>query len=62
MERMSPVDKRKALEIVDLLIKTGLPFFPMPLLESETKGMMLKEFARRMEIITLKAEEDERNE
>ena len=41
MERCSPQDMRKNMEIVDLLKKSGIDFVPVPAIDAEHKKSLI---------------------
>ncbi|MBD8531510.1 DUF1382 family protein [Massilia sp. CFBP 13647] len=54
MERASPAQLRKALEIADTYKKTGLGFVPMPVANSaEFEALAAQSLARLAELIEL---------
>ena len=49
MNRASPVETRKALEVANIYAKAGIPFIPMPVLSEEQRQEAILEAARRIE-------------
>lgn len=57
MQRASPVELRKALEVVETLKKAGVLFVPMPVLNKEDHERLIADFKVRLESIEVGCEE-----
>lgn len=57
MNRASPADLRKAMEIAQLLLRAGIDFVPVPVLDQEQKDAAVADLNRRLEILNKKGTE-----
>ncbi len=48
MERETPVDTRKSLEIVDVLKKAGIGFIPIPVIDEDDRRALIVELQERL--------------
>ena len=46
-----PVELRKALEVVHMLKKAGIPFVPIPFLNEEDRNELLNDMCRRLTLL-----------
>lgn len=60
MQKASPVDMRKALEVVDVYRKAGMLFVAMPVLDAADHESLKLQSQHRLEQIIDEAEQDER--
>lgn len=51
MDRASPAELRKAMEVAQLLVKSGVDFVPMPVLNQADKEALVADAARRIDAI-----------
>lgn len=56
IQRASPADLRKALEIANTLAKAGLLFIPMPVLSAEDASGLQRQAFERLDKLTQAAE------
>lgn len=56
MNRASPIDLRKALEMVNVMVKAGILFVPMPALSDADHANLVAQAADRLEQIAEEAE------
>jgi hypothetical protein len=56
MNRASPIDLRKALEMVNAMVKAGILFVPMPVLSEADHANLVAKAADRLEQIAEEAE------
>lgn len=59
MNKASPVDLRKSLEMAKMLAQIGIRFVPIPVETEEEFHQLTGELNRRLEIFAQKAERDE---
>ena len=59
IERASPSDLRKALEVAQLLAKNGIDFVPVPVADSESKAHLVEISAVALAAMGAKAEPQE---
>lgn len=59
MNKASPVDLRKSLEMAKMLAQIGIRFVPIPAETEEDFQQLSGELNRRLEIFAQKAERDE---
>lgn len=59
MNKASPVDLRKSLEMAKMLAQIGIRFVPIPAATEEELQQLSGELNRRLEIFAQKAERDE---
>lgn len=48
MNRANPADLRKALECAQLLIKSGIDFVPVPVLNTQDKEALISDVEQRL--------------
>jgi hypothetical protein len=51
MNKTSPVEMRKYLELVDAFKQAGIGFIPIPILNTDDKGELLADMSRRLSVI-----------
>jgi len=51
MNKATPIEMRKALQVVDALKKAGVLFVPVPILDSNDKDLLLGILEKRLDII-----------
>ena len=51
MNRARPADLRKALEITNALMKAGIDFVPIPVIDQDDKNELAMDLQRRLEQI-----------
>ena len=51
MNRAHPTDLRKALEIANALMKAGIDFVPIPVIDQDDKNELAMDLQRRLEQI-----------
>lgn len=51
MERAGAAELRKALEFAQLLVKSGIDFVPMPILNQADKEALVADAARRIDAL-----------
>lgn len=56
MEKASPVEMRKALEVVEELKRNMVLFVPVPVLSDEDKHQLYEDVQRRLDVILDEAE------
>ena len=56
MNRASPVDLRKALEIAHTLVKAGIDFVPVPVLSPKDKAILVRDVQMRLNQIENESE------
>ena len=49
MERATPAQSRRSLEIATELAKAGIAFVPVPVLDQDDRGKMLQLLSERLE-------------
>ena len=59
MNRASPVDLRKSLEIANHLARIGIRFVPIPVASEEDFQTLSAELSRRLEQMAVEAEKHE---
>lgn len=59
MNRASPVDLRKSLEIASHLANIGIRFVPIPVVTEEEFQTLAAELSRRLEQMAVEAEKNE---
>lgn len=59
MNRASPVDLRKSLEIANHLARIGIRFVPIPVATEEDFQALSAELSRRLEKMAVEAEKNE---
>ena len=59
MNRASPVDLRKSLEITNHLAHIGIRFVPIPVATEEEFQVLAAELSRRLEQMAVEAEKNE---
>lgn len=59
MNRASPVDLRKSLEIANHLARIGIRFVPIPIATEEEFQTLAAELSRRLEQMAVEAEKNE---
>ncbi|MER1454248.1 MULTISPECIES: DUF1382 family protein [Enterobacteriaceae] len=59
MNRASPVDLRKSLEIANHLARIGIRFVPIPVASEEDFQTLAAELSRRLEQMAVEAEKNE---
>lgn len=59
IERANPADLRKCLEAADTMIKAGLQFVPMPVLDAEDRRKLIDQMQARLATLIEEAERDE---
>lgn len=59
MNRASPIDLRKALEMVNAMVKAGILFVPMPALSDADHANLVAQVADRLEQIAQEVEANE---
>jgi hypothetical protein len=59
MNRASPVDLRKAMDVTLVIFKAGVLFVPMPVLDGADHTQLVTQLNDRLERIALKSEEAE---
>ncbi|MCW9448289.1 DUF1382 family protein [Klebsiella michiganensis] len=59
MNRASPVDLRKSLEIANRLALIGVRFVPIPAISDEEYQSLLAVFSRKLDQIAVEAEKHE---
>ncbi|HDR2753874.1 TPA: DUF1382 family protein [Enterobacter asburiae] len=59
MNRASPVDLRKSLEIANRLARIGIRFVPIPVATEEDFQALSAELSRRLEQMAVEAEKNE---
>lgn len=59
MNRASPVDLRKSLEIANHLAQIGVHFVPIPVATEEEFQTLAAELSRRLEQMAVEAEKNE---
>ncbi|EMM8462462.1 DUF1382 family protein [Citrobacter freundii] len=59
MNRVSPVDLRKSLEIANHLAQIGIRFVPIPVATEEEFQTLAAELSRRLEQMAVEAEKNE---
>lgn len=59
MNRASPVDLRKSLEIANRLALIGVRFVPIPVATEEEFQVLSAELSRKLELIAVEAEKSE---
>ncbi|CZX05121.1 TPA: DUF1382 family protein [Enterobacter hormaechei subsp. xiangfangensis] len=59
MNRASPVDLRKSLEIANHLAQIGIRFVPIPVATEEEFQTLADELSRRLEQMAVEAEKNE---
>lgn len=59
MNRASPVDLRKSLEIANHLARIGIRFVPIPVATEEEFQTLSAELSRRLEQMAIEAEKNE---
>lgn len=59
MNRASPVDLRKSLEIANHLARIGIRFVPIPVASEEDFQKLAAELSRRLEQMAVEAEKNE---
>lgn len=59
MNRASPVDLRKSLEMAKVLAQIGIRFVPIPVETEEEFQQLSGELSRRLEVFAQKAERGE---
>lgn len=62
MNRASPVDLRKCLEIANRLALIGVRFVPIPVVSDEEFQALLSYFSMRLDQIAVEAEKNEGGE
>lgn len=62
MNRASPVDLRKCLEIANRLALIGVRFVPIPVVSDEEFQALLSDFSMRLDQIAVEAEKNEGGE
>lgn len=56
MERASPVELRKAIDMANALIEAGLAFVPVPVLDDADRESLVAQAMARMGILASEAE------
>ena len=56
MERASPVELRKAVDMANALVKVGLSFVPMPVLDDADREALVAQAMARMDTLASIAE------
>lgn len=59
MNRASPVDLRKSLDIANHLAQIGIRFVPIPVATEEEFQVLAAELSRRLEQMAVEAEKNE---
>ena len=59
MNRASPVDLRRALEMAHSLAKAGVVFVPVPVLSNEDKAILVRDAYMRITQIEKETEKEE---
>ncbi|HDT3081135.1 TPA: DUF1382 family protein [Klebsiella aerogenes] len=59
MNRASPVDLRKSIEIANHLARIGIRFVPIPVATDEEFQALAAELSRKLEQMAVEAEKDE---
>lgn len=59
MNRASPVDLRKSIEIANYLARIGIRFVPIPVATDEEFQALAAELSRKLEQMAVEAEKDE---
>lgn len=59
MNKASPVDLRKSLEIANHLAQIGIRFVPIPVATEEEFQTLAAELSRRLELMAVEAEKNE---
>ena len=59
MNKASPVDLRKSLEIANHLARIGIRFMPIPVATEEEFQTLADELSRRLEQMAVEAEKNE---
>ena len=62
MNRASPVDLRKSLDIANHLARIGIRFVPIPVATEEEFQTLAAELSRRLEQMAVEAEKNEGGE
>lgn len=62
MNRASPVDLRKSIEIANHLANIGIRFVPIPMATEKEFQTLAAELSRRLEKMAVKAEKNEGGE
>lgn len=57
MNKASPLDLRKAIEVANIYVKAGILFVPMPVLSEEDHAARVKEADARLDLLMIGAEE-----
>ncbi len=52
MNKCSPVEMRKALDLVDVFIKTGIRFVPMPVFDDEDHVKTVSTMQEKLSVFT----------
>lgn len=56
MERASPVELRKAIDMANALVEAGLSFVPVPVLDDADREALVAQAMARMDILASEAE------
>lgn len=56
MEKCSPVEMRKNMEVAELFQRTGIDFVPMPVINSEHKQELIKQMKSLFNAIIAESE------
>lgn len=59
MNRASPADLRKALEVVDVSRKAGILFVPIPVMSAEDHSSLIAQVDSRLEQLAQQQERDQ---
>lgn len=59
MNRASPADLRKALDVVDVYLKAGLLFVPMPVMDADDHRALIGQAESRLEQLAQQQERDQ---
>lgn len=61
MERESPVQTRKSLEVVEFFRKSGIGFVAMPIFNDADRDQLLEQVQERLEAMATKIENEASN-
>ena len=61
LERASPIQLRKALELANLFVKMGVNFVPVPVASNEEQAELVAQAMAKLEVMEQQAEGSESN-